>query len=101
MNNYFRVYTNPDIVGVEIGAALKNVIALAAGISDGLGYGDNAKAALITRGLSGNFKTWREDGCKSTYIFRFDRSWRFDCHMYECSFTQLESGQHAWKREQS
>ncbi|WP_342509833.1 NAD(P)H-dependent glycerol-3-phosphate dehydrogenase [Sporosarcina sp. FSL K6-2383] len=52
MNNYFRVYTNPDIVGVEIGAALKNVIALAAGISDGLGYGDNAKAALITRGLA-------------------------------------------------
>lgn len=52
MNNYFRVYSNPDIVGVEIGAALKNVIALAAGISDGLGYGDNAKAALITRGLA-------------------------------------------------
>lgn len=52
MNNYFRVYTNPDIVGVEIGAALKNVIALAAGITDGLGYGDNAKAALITRGLA-------------------------------------------------
>lgn len=52
MNNYFRVYTNNDIVGVEIGAALKNVIALAAGISDGLGYGDNAKAALITRGLA-------------------------------------------------
>ncbi|CAM3058329.1 NAD(P)H-dependent glycerol-3-phosphate dehydrogenase [Filibacter tadaridae] len=52
MNNYFRVYTNDDLVGVEIGAALKNVIALAAGISDGLGYGDNAKAALITRGLA-------------------------------------------------
>ncbi|WP_318617325.1 NAD(P)H-dependent glycerol-3-phosphate dehydrogenase [Sporosarcina sp. YIM B06819] len=52
MNKYFRVYTNPDIVGVEIGAALKNVMALAAGISDGLGYGDNAKAALITRGLA-------------------------------------------------
>lgn len=52
MNKYFRVYTNPDIVGVELGAALKNVIALAAGISDGLGYGDNAKAALITRGLA-------------------------------------------------
>jgi glycerol-3-phosphate dehydrogenase (NAD(P)+) len=49
MNAYFRVYTNPDIVGVELGAALKNVIALAAGITDGLGYGDNAKAALITR----------------------------------------------------
>lgn len=52
MNKSFRVYTNDDIVGVEIGAALKNVIALAAGISDGLGYGDNAKAALITRGLA-------------------------------------------------
>jgi len=52
MNSYFRVYTNNDLVGVEIGAALKNVIALAAGVSDGLGYGDNAKAALITRGLA-------------------------------------------------
>ncbi|KMM61386.1 glycerol-3-phosphate dehydrogenase [Bacillus glycinifermentans] len=52
MNQNFRVYTNPDIIGVEIGGALKNVIALAAGIADGLGYGDNAKAALITRGLA-------------------------------------------------
>lgn len=46
-----RVYTNPDVVGVELGGALKNVIALGAGISDGLGYGDNAKAALMTRGI--------------------------------------------------
>nr|WP_295972396.1 NAD(P)H-dependent glycerol-3-phosphate dehydrogenase [uncultured Bacillus sp.] len=52
INGSFRVYTNPDIVGVEIGGALKNIIALAAGISDGLGYGDNAKAALMTRGLA-------------------------------------------------
>ncbi len=52
INQHFRVYTNPDIVGVEIGGALKNIIALAAGITDGLGYGDNAKAALITRGLA-------------------------------------------------
>ncbi|WP_338749705.1 NAD(P)H-dependent glycerol-3-phosphate dehydrogenase [Bacillus sp. FJAT-52991] len=52
MNQHFRVYTNSDMVGVEIGGALKNIIALAAGISDGLGYGDNAKAALITRGLA-------------------------------------------------
>ena len=52
INKNFRVYTNPDIVGVEIGAALKNIIALAAGITDGLGYGDNAKAALMTRGLA-------------------------------------------------
>ena len=52
MNKHFRVYTNPDLIGVEIGGALKNIIALAAGITDGLGYGDNAKAALITRGLA-------------------------------------------------
>ncbi|KMY44161.1 glycerol-3-phosphate dehydrogenase [Bacillus sp. FJAT-27916] len=52
MNQNFRVYTNQDLVGVEIGGALKNIIALAAGITDGLGYGDNAKAALMTRGLA-------------------------------------------------
>lgn len=52
MNGYFRVYTNQDVTGVEIGGALKNVIALAAGVIDGIGYGDNAKAALITRGLA-------------------------------------------------
>lgn len=52
MSQYFRVYTNDDVVGVEMGGALKNVIALAAGITDGLSYGDNAKAALITRGLA-------------------------------------------------
>lgn len=51
MNETFRVYTSPDVAGIEIGASLKNVIALAAGMCDGLGYGDNAKAALITRGI--------------------------------------------------
>ena len=51
MNPNFRVYTSPDMIGVEIGGALKNVIALAAGIADGLNYGDNTKAALITRGI--------------------------------------------------
>jgi glycerol-3-phosphate dehydrogenase (NAD(P)+) len=52
MTRFLRVYTNPDLVGVELGGALKNVIALGAGISDGLGFGDNTKAALMTRGLT-------------------------------------------------
>lgn len=52
MNHYFRVYTNSDVIGVEVGAALKNIIALGAGILVGLGYGDNAKAGLVTRGLA-------------------------------------------------
>ena len=52
MSPVFRVYTSPDMLGMELGAALKNVIALAAGIADGLGYGDNTKAALITRGIA-------------------------------------------------
>jgi glycerol-3-phosphate dehydrogenase (NAD(P)+) len=52
MGPTFRVYTNPDIIGVELGGSLKNIIALAAGISDGLGFGDNTKAALMTRGIA-------------------------------------------------
>lgn len=52
MSKVFRVYISPDILGIELGGSLKNVIALAAGIADGLGYGDNTKAALITRGIA-------------------------------------------------
>lgn len=52
MNEAFRVYISPDVIGMELGGALKNVVALAAGIADGLGYGDNTKAALITRGIT-------------------------------------------------
>ncbi|ADU30119.1 NAD(P)H-dependent glycerol-3-phosphate dehydrogenase [Evansella cellulosilytica] len=52
MNKHFRVYTNPDLIGVEIGGSLKNIIALGAGLTHGLGFGDNAKAALMTRGLT-------------------------------------------------
>ncbi|MBO5510044.1 MAG: NAD(P)H-dependent glycerol-3-phosphate dehydrogenase [Lachnospiraceae bacterium] len=52
MSDSFRVYTSPDVIGIELGGALKNVIALAAGMADGMGCGDNAKAALITRGIA-------------------------------------------------
>ena len=52
MNEYFRVYTTTDVIGVELGAALKNVIALCAGVCDGLGFGDNTTAMLMTRGLA-------------------------------------------------
>jgi glycerol-3-phosphate dehydrogenase (NAD(P)+) len=52
MNQYFRVYTSPDIVGVELGGSLKNVVAIGSGICDGLGMGDNTRGALITRGLA-------------------------------------------------
>ncbi len=62
----FRVYTNPDIIGVETGGALKNVIALGAGISDGLGYGDNTKAALMTRGIVEIARLGVKMGAKST-----------------------------------
>jgi glycerol-3-phosphate dehydrogenase (NAD(P)+) len=51
MTDVFRVYISPDVIGIELGGALKNVIALAAGMADGLGCGDNTKAALITRGI--------------------------------------------------
>lgn len=60
MTDYFRVYTNMDLIGVELGGAIKNVLAIAVGISDGLGYGDNTRATLITRGLA----EMKRLGCK-------------------------------------
>ena len=62
----FRVYTTPDTLGVELGGSLKNVIALAAGTADGLGYGDNTKAALITRGIA-ELHVWEQ---KWAHIWR-------------------------------
>ncbi len=62
-NTYFRTYTNTDIRGVELCGALKNVIALAAGVGDGIGYGDNAKAALITRGMAEIARLGTAMGC--------------------------------------
>lgn len=66
MNEYFRVYTNEDIIGIELGGALKNVIALAAGIVEGMGYGDNTTAALITRGIAEMTRLGSEMGGHAT-----------------------------------
>ncbi len=65
MTPYFRVYTNPDVTGVELGGALKNIIAIAYGACEGLGYGDNTKAALITRGLVEITRLGRAMGARS------------------------------------
>ncbi len=64
MNPYFRVYTNSDIIGVELGGSLKNVIAVAAGICDGMGLGDNSRGALITRGLAEIIRLGEKLGAK-------------------------------------
>ena len=61
----FRVYTNDDLVGVELGGSLKNIIALGAGISDGMGFGDNAKAAMMTRGITEMIRLGTAMGSKS------------------------------------
>ena len=69
MNEVFRVYTSPDVLGMELGGSLKNVIALAAGMVDGLGYGDNTKAALITRGIAEISVLAIEMGAKAETLF--------------------------------
>ena len=69
MSPVFRVYTTPDTLGVELGGSLKNVIALAAGMADGLGYGDNTKAALITRGISEIARLGISMGAKSETFY--------------------------------
>ncbi|MBO4953947.1 MAG: NAD(P)H-dependent glycerol-3-phosphate dehydrogenase [Clostridia bacterium] len=69
MNKVFRVYTNPDLIGVEVGGALKIVIALCAGISDGCGFGDNTKAALMTRGITEIARLGVAMGASSTTFF--------------------------------
>ena len=81
MSPVFRVYTTPDILGVELGGALKNVIALAAGTADGLGYGDNTKAALITRGIAEIARL----GTKMGDFLRTYRYGRPDRNLCECT----------------
>jgi len=66
MTDRFRVYTNKDVLGVELGGALKNIIALGAGISDGMGFGDNAKAAMMTRGIAEIARLGVKLGAKAT-----------------------------------
>jgi glycerol-3-phosphate dehydrogenase (NAD(P)+) len=68
-NKYFRVYTSQDLIGVEIGGALKNVIAIASGIADGAGFGDNTKAALMTRGISELMRLGIKLGAQSETFF--------------------------------
>ncbi len=65
MSEFFRVYTNPDITGIELGGSIKNVIALAAGVADGLGFGDNTKAALMTRGIAEIMRLGIAMGCRA------------------------------------
>ena len=69
MNTCMRVYTNPDVRGVELCGALKNVIALAAGISTGMGFGDNTKAALITRGMTEIARLGMAMGCQEQTFY--------------------------------
>ncbi|MDE6876043.1 MAG: NAD(P)-dependent glycerol-3-phosphate dehydrogenase [Lachnospiraceae bacterium] len=65
MTEFFRVYTNPDVTGIELGGSIKNVIALAAGVADGLGFGDNTKAALMTRGIAEIMRLGIAMGCRA------------------------------------
>jgi glycerol-3-phosphate dehydrogenase (NAD(P)+) len=64
----FRVYSNPDFIGVQLGGAVKNVIAIGAGMSDGIGFGANARTALITRGLT-EMSAWRGAGRRSGHLY--------------------------------
>ena len=91
-NAYFRVYTSPDILGIEVGAALKNVVALAAGIADGLGCGDNTKAALITRGIAEISRLGVAMGGKPETFTGLSGNRRSDRDLCFYAFPQQKSG---------
>ena len=92
--NNFRVYTHDDLIGAEIGGSLKNVMAIAAGIADSLGLGNNARASLITRGLIEMTQTGRCHGGKRENVFRLKRDWGSGPHLYEPLIKEL----HGWDK---
>jgi glycerol-3-phosphate dehydrogenase (NAD(P)+) len=77
-SEHFRIYTSDDVVSIELGGALKNVFAIAAGVSDGLGLGDNSKAALLTRAMAEFVASRNRDGWKRAHFLRTKRRGRSD-----------------------
>ena len=86
MTDSLRIYTNEDIIGVEIGGAVKNIIALAAGVGDGVGYGDNTKAALMTRGMKEISRVGIALGGKEENILRAYWYGRLNSYLYINAF---------------
>ena len=86
MTERFRVYTTDDVVGVELGGALKNIIALGAGVSDGMGFGDNAKAALMTRGLAEITRLGLKLGARAETFAGLDGNRRPDRNVHQHAF---------------
>lgn len=82
MNDYFRVYTSEDIVGVELSAAMKNVVALACGVCDGMGYQDNTKALLMTRAMAELTRLGEKLGGHPADLRRSGRYGRSDRHLH-------------------
>ena len=81
-NSYFRVYTNPDVIGVELAGSLKNVVAIAAGVLEGLGFGYNTMAALLTRGLAEMARLGVAMGGKPPHLLRSRRHGRPGAHLH-------------------
>ena len=82
-SEHFRIYTSDDVVSIELGGALKNVFAIAAGVSDGLGLGDNSKAALITRALAELLRLGTGMGGNERHFLWIKRCRRFDCDLLQ------------------
>ena len=95
------MYTNDDMTGVELGGALKNIIALGAGISDGMGFGDNAKAAMMTRGLAEMCRLGLRHGRRRPYLFRPYRTGRPDSYLHQHAFPEQAVRHTHGKREGS